>query len=76
MQESAYAHSFLYAYVGSILRMHREFQKPKKDKFSALMLRFGTNPTSSESRSKPLFYTITSLTWYIFKTHRNPIGKH
>ena len=66
--------SFLHAYAGPIMRMHSEFQKPKQGKFSASMLIFGMNSTSSGSRSKPLFSS--SLTWYIFKTHRNPMEKH
>ena len=54
-QELAYARSFLHAYADMILHTHSEFQKPKQDKFFALMLRFGTNLTSSGRRSKPLF---------------------
>ena len=34
------------------------------------------NLTSSGNRSKPIFSTIKSLTWYIFKTHRNPTRKN
>ena len=33
------------------------------------------NPTSSKGRLKPFFSTIKGLTWYIFKGHRNPMGK-
>ena len=34
----------------------------KQDKFFALMLRFETNPTSSENHSKPYFLNINSHT--------------
>ena len=54
MHESAYGRSFLHAYVGSILRTHSNFQKAIQGKFSAFMLRFGMNLTSSEDRSKPI----------------------
>jgi len=40
-----------------------------KGKFSALKLRFGMNPTSSGSCSKPpFFFNIKSHAWYLFKT--------
>ena len=45
----------MYVYEGTNLRTQLEFQKPMKGKFSALMLRFGTNPTSSGTYSKSLF---------------------
>ena len=34
------------------------------------------NLTSSRNRFKPIFFTIKSLTWYIFKAHRNPTRKN
>ena len=34
------------------------------------------NLTSSGNRSKPIFSTIKSLTWYIFKAHKNPTEKN
>ena len=43
------------AHTGLILCVHEGFQKHKKVKFFALMLRFGTNPILFGSRSKPLF---------------------
>ena len=52
------------------------FSETIQDKFSAFMLRFGTNPTLSRDHSQPFFHTIKSLTWYIFITHKNPKGKH
>ena len=52
--EPAYV-GLMNAYVGTDLHTQLGFQKPMKDKFSTLMLRFGTNPTSYESHSKPLF---------------------
>ena len=45
----------MHMYTVTDLRMHLGFQKPIKGKFFALLLRFGTNPTSFGSRSKPLF---------------------
>ena len=53
--ESACARSFLHAYAGPILRTHSDFQKTIQGKFSAFMLRFGTNPTLSRDYSKPFF---------------------
>ena len=38
-------------------------------------MRFGMSLTSSGSRSKPYFFTLKRLTWYIFRTHINPTGK-
>ena len=52
------------------------FSETIQDKFSAFMLRFGTNPTSSGDHSQPFFHTIKSLIWYIFKIHKNPMEKH
>ena len=37
------------------MRTHARVPETMRDKFSALKLRFGTNPTSSGSRSKPSF---------------------
>ena len=45
----------IHVYGGTDLRTQLGFQKPMKDKFSTLMLRFGMNFTSSGSLSKPLF---------------------
>ena len=45
----------MHAYASTNLRTHQGFQKPIRGKFSALMLRFGTNLTSFRSRSKLLF---------------------
>ena len=45
----------MHAYASTNLRMQLGFQKPMKDKFFALILRFGMNFTSFGSRSKPLF---------------------
>ena len=50
----AYA-GIVHAYAGTYMRMQLRFQKPMKDKFFVLMLRFGMNPTSFGSHSKPLF---------------------
>ena len=55
MHELGYVSGFLHVYIGLILRTHRDFLKSKQDKFSAFMLRFGTNSTSSGNRSKPFF---------------------
>ena len=74
--ESAYIRGFLYTCAGLIFRTYSDFQKPKQSKFSAFMLGFETNLTSSGDHSKPFFHTIKRLTWYIFKTHKNPMGKH
>ena len=63
--------SFMHAYAYTGMRMDAKVPKTIKDKFSALKLRLGTNPTSSRSRSKPLFFfNIKNHTWYIFKTYR------
>ena len=61
MQELACALAMMHAHVGLILRARVGFQKhkkkkKKKNKFSALILRFGTNPTSFGSHSKPHFF--------------------
>ena len=53
--ESAYVRGFLHAYASLILRTNSDFQKPKQDKFSTFMLRFGTNSTSFGNCSKFLF---------------------
>jgi len=50
----AYA-GLMHAYASTDLCTQLRFQKPTKGKFSALMLRFGMNPTLSRSRSKSLF---------------------
>ena len=42
----------MHAYASTNLRTHQGFQKPIRGKFSALMLRFEMNPTSSRSRSR------------------------
>jgi len=42
-----------YAYMG--MRMHVRVSKTMKDKFSALKLSSGMNPTLSRSHSKPSF---------------------
>ena len=46
--ESVCARNFLHAYASPILRMHSDFQKTIQIKFSAFMLRFVMNPTSSK----------------------------
>ena len=46
---------FLHAYASLILRTNSDFEKPKQDKFSTFMLRFGTNSTSFGNCSKFLF---------------------
>ena len=38
------------------MRMHARVLETMKDKFFTLKLRFGMNPTSSDSRSKPSFF--------------------
>ena len=71
----AYA-GLMHAYVGMDLHTHLGFQKPMKDKFFALMLRFGTNLTLSGSRSKPLFFSIYKGIRDTFSKHtENPKGK-
>ena len=55
MHELACVRGFLYMYVGLILRTHSDLWKPKQGKFFVYMLKFGTNPTSSRNRAKPLF---------------------
>ena len=45
----------MHAYIGIDLCTQLGFQKLWKTSFSALMLRFGMNPTSFGSYSKPLF---------------------
>ena len=45
----------MHAYASTNLRMQLGFLKPMKGKFSTLMLRFGMNPISSGSHSKPPF---------------------
>ena len=49
--EPAYT-SLMHPYIGTDLHTQLGFQKPMKDKFSTLMLRFEMNPTSSRSRSR------------------------
>ena len=46
---------FMHVYTYTGMCMHAKVPKTMKGKFSALKLRFGTNPTSFGSRSKPLF---------------------
>ena len=52
------------------------FQKLRKTSFYALKMDFGTNPTSSESRSKPLFYHYIKAYIVAFQNTENPKGKH
>ena len=52
--QPAYA-GLMHAYAGTNLCAQLGFQKPMKNKFFALILRFGMNFTSFGSRSKPLF---------------------
>ena len=52
----AYVHEVNRAYTGMFLRTQLGFQKHMKDKFSTIMGRFGMNPTSSVSHSKPHFF--------------------
>ena len=54
--EPAYV-GLMNVYVGTNLHTQLRFQKPMKDKFFALMLRFGMNPTLS-GKPNPYFLTI------------------
>ena len=47
--------SFMHAYAYTGMHTHARVPKTMKDKFSTLKLRFGMNPTSFGSRSKPPF---------------------
>ena len=58
--------------TGMLLHKQLGFHRHKKVKFSTIMLRFGMNPTSFGSHYKPHFFTIKSLTWYIFKDREIP----
>ena len=51
-------------------------QKKKEASFLQLWLKFGMNLTSSRRRSIPHFFTIKSLTWYIFKHTKIPWEKY
>ena len=46
----------MHSYIYTGMRMHARVLETMKDKFFALKLRFGTNPTVSRSHSKPLFF--------------------
>ena len=63
-----------YEYTG--MRTHVRILETIKDKFSTLKLGFGTNPTSSGSRSKPPFFNYKSHTWYLLKNTEKLKGKH
>ena len=57
------------------LRTWVGFQKPMKDKLSALMLRFGTNNTSSGSHFKSLFSQYKTIHGNFSRDRENPKGK-
>jgi len=59
----------MHAYASTDMRMQLGFQKHMKNKYSALMLTFGMNPTTSRSHSKPLFSHYIKPNMAPFKTH-------
>ena len=65
--ESAYIRGFLYTCTGLIFRIYSDFQKPKQSKFSAFMLGFETNLTSSGRHSKPQFFNYIKPYMVYFK---------
>ena len=73
--ESAYARSFLHAYASSILHTHSDFQKATQGKFSAFMLRFGMNLTSSEDHSKPILSHYKKPYMIYFQNIQKSCGK-
>ena len=59
------------------MRTHVKVPETMKDKFFALKLRFGMNPTSSKSCSKPLFSQLYKAIHDTFsKDTENPKGNH
>ena len=60
--------SLMHMYVVTDLRTQQGFHKPMKDKFFVLILRFGKNPTSCRSHSKPLFSRYIKPYMHLFKT--------
>lgn len=73
---AAYVCGPKHAYIGTFLRIQLGFQKHGKFKFSTIIAEVWNEFHIVWNRSKPIFSTIKSLTWYIFKTHRNPTGKN
>ena len=65
-----------HAYTGTLLRTQLWFQRHRKCKFSAIMAEvWNESHIIYDLFQTPFFPTIISLTWYIFKGHRNPMGK-